>query len=67
MNLLMIDSGFKEEVMAHCNIEEEDVKRDRLLEELYRLNDEYNNFVQHMDKKLDVVISKMEGLSNEVN
>lgn len=44
-------------------IEEDDVKTVRLLKELYELNDEYNEFVASMDKKLDRVLSKMEVLS----
>jgi len=51
--------------MAQFNIDEEEVKKEKLLEELYKLNDEYNNFVQYMDKKLDVVISKVESLNED--
>lgn len=47
--------------MAQFNIEEEATK-EKLLQELYTLNDEYNKFVKYMDRKLDCVISKMEGL-----
>lgn len=49
--------------MAHLNIiEEEEVRKEKLLQELYTLNDEYNDFVVKMDKKLDSVLSKMETL-----
>ena len=48
--------------MAQFNIIEEDEQKRRLLQELYELNDEYNKFVVNMDKKLDLVLSKVESL-----
>jgi len=48
--------------MAQFNIEEEDQK-ELLLQELYKLNDEYNTFVVSMDRKLDTVVGKMETLN----
>ena len=44
------------------DIEEEEVKKQRLLQELYTLNDEYNEFVRRMDRKLDIILSKVESL-----
>ena len=50
--------------MAHFNIiEENEEEKEKLLEQLYTLNDEYNQFVKSMDKKFDVVLSKMECLN----
>jgi len=53
--------------MAHFNIIEEDEQKKRLLQELYELNDEYNKFVVTMDKRLDVVLSKVESLYESKN
>lgn len=53
--------------MAQFNIDEEQVKKAKLLQELYELNDEYNSFVIKMDKKLDVVLSKVESLHESEN
>ena len=48
--------------MAQFNIIEEEEQKERLLQELYQLTDEYNRFVTDMDKKFDSVISRMESL-----
>jgi len=53
--------------MAQCNIDEDSKKKEKLLEELYKLNDEYNTFVRYMDTKLDMVISKVESLNESEN
>jgi len=53
--------------MAHFNIIEEEEQKKQLLEELYKLNDEFNEFVQTMDIKLDRVIGKMESLYEDEN
>ena len=53
--------------MAQFNINEEDVQKEKLLQELYELTDEYNLFVVKLDKRLDKVISKMECLNEGEN
>ena len=45
--------------MAQFNIIEEEEQKEKLLQELYELTDEYNKFVIQMDRKFDSVISRM--------
>lgn len=37
-------------------------ERENILKEIYELVDEYNGFIQMMDKKFDKVVIKMEAL-----
>lgn len=53
--------------MAQFNILTEEEQKAKLLQELYELNDEYNKFVINMDKKLDIVLSKVESLYEGTN
>ena len=54
--------------MAQFNtIDEEQQQKEKLLQELYKLNDDYNDFVKSMDKKLDIVLSKVESLHAETS
>jgi hypothetical protein len=46
-------------------IKSEEEVREKLLQEIYVLTDEYNKFVVQMDKKLDSVVSKLEGLHED--
>lgn len=48
--------------MAQFNIMTEEERKTKLLQDLYKLTDEYNRFVINMDKKLDKVLSSAEGL-----
>jgi len=52
--------------MAQFKMIKEEEQKEKLLEELYTLNDEYNQFVKKMDKRLDLIISKTENL-NEID
>ena len=53
--------------MAQFNIIEEEEQKERLLQELYELTDEYNKYVIKMDKKFDSVISRMECIHESTN
>ena len=56
--------------MAHDDIfyliektlETKEEKKEKILKELYELVDEYNGFIELMDKKFDNVVVKMEAL-----
>ena len=43
-----------------AELELEDEKSKKLLEEVYELVDDYNEFVKHMDKRFDRIVSGLE-------